>query len=130
MNKEQYIENLNSLDLPKDEYYILGSGSLLMYGIREIANDIDLCVSLELFDYLNKEGIIDIDSENECGFYKLNDLVEVVANDKESFEYDLVDGYQVEKLEKILKFKENRNKEKDQVDIVRIREYINLNKNV
>lgn len=130
MNKEQYIENLNSLDLPKDEYYILGSGSLLMYGIREIANDIDLCVSLELFDYLNKEGIIDIDSENECGFYKLNDLVEVVANDKESFEYDLVDGYQVEKLEKILKFKENRNKEKDQVDIVKIREYINLNKNV
>ena len=49
MNKRELLKLLDSLNLPKTEYYILSSGSMLLYGLRDIANDLDLCVSNELF---------------------------------------------------------------------------------
>lgn len=124
MNKKDFVKLIDSLELPNEEFYILGGGSLLMYGIRENANDLDLCISEELFENLKIEGRIDLNSKNECGFYKINDFVEVVVNEKKNFEFDVIDGYKVEKLEKILKFKESRNKEKDCNDILKIREYL------
>ncbi len=35
MNKEELIKLIESLNLPKDEYYILSSGVLVLYGLRE-----------------------------------------------------------------------------------------------
>ncbi len=56
MNKEELLNLLrNSLELPKTEYYILSSGSMLLYGLREIVGDLDLCVSNELFEPLKKK---------------------------------------------------------------------------
>ena len=55
MNKEELLNLLNSLELPKTEYYILSSGSMLLYGLREIVGDLDLCVSNELFEQLKKK---------------------------------------------------------------------------
>ena len=55
MNKEELLNLLNSLELPKTEYYILSSGSMLLYGLREIVGDLDLCVSIELFEPLKKK---------------------------------------------------------------------------
>lgn len=31
MNKDELLKLVNSLDLPKSEYYILGGGSLVMF---------------------------------------------------------------------------------------------------
>ena len=124
MNKEQLIELVNSLELPVDEFYILGSGSLLLYGIRQIANDLNLCVSNELFKILATKYVIK--EKNSCGFYQLTDNIEIVINSKQDFTRDFVNGYPVEKLERILEFKKSRNKEKDQDDIGKIIEYINF----
>ena len=58
MNKEELLNLLNSLELPKTKYYILSSGSMLLYGLREIVvtfGDLDLCVSNELFEQLKKK---------------------------------------------------------------------------
>ena len=55
MDKSYFIQRLNSLELPVGEYYILSSGSMLLYGLREIAGDLDLCVSNELFEQLKKK---------------------------------------------------------------------------
>ena len=52
MNKTELLKLVDSLNMPKTEYYILSSGSLLLYGLREKAGDLDLCVSNELFDEL------------------------------------------------------------------------------
>ena len=60
MDKSYFIQRLNSLELPVGEYYILSSGSLLLYGLREEANDIDLCVSKELFESTLKEKYQDL----------------------------------------------------------------------
>ena len=50
MNKEELLNLLNSLELPKTEYYILSSGSMLLYGLREIVGDLDLSVSNEIIE--------------------------------------------------------------------------------
>lgn len=110
MDKQTFIEKLNSLNLPVGEYYILSSGCLLLYGLREKVGDIDLCVSQELFEIVLKNKYhLDKNNRNEYGFYKLCDDVEIVVNDKNDskykFEYDIVDGYPVQKLGIILKDK-------------------------
>lgn len=122
MNKEELIKLVDSLNWPKEEFYILGSGSLVMFGIREKANDLDLCISEELFETIKNR--IDLNKKNKCGFYPVTDIVEVVVNKKTDFEYELKDGYQVERLEKILNFKINRNLPKDKVDIERMKAYL------
>lgn len=125
MNREQLLELVDSLELPKEEYYILSSGCLLLYGLREQAKDLDLCVSKELFESMIITFGIDLSSKNDCGFYRLNDLVEVVVNSKQEFNREFKDGYPVESLQSILEYKINRNAPKDQVDIVNIQNYLN-----
>ena len=34
MNKNELLKLVDSLNMPKTEYYILSSGSLLLYGLR------------------------------------------------------------------------------------------------
>lgn len=131
MDKKEFIEKLNSLDLELGEYYILSSGSLLLYGLRERAGDIDLCVSPKAFDLLKDKYNLTEECKNEHGFYKVNDGVEVVVNDKNNayykFEYDVVEGYPVQKLGYILRDKRKRNLPKDQIDIKNINEFLTKN---
>lgn len=128
MNKEELIKLIESLNLPKDEYYILSSGVLVLYGLREKAGDLDLCISKELFTMLKEKYNIREEDKNECEFYELNEQVEVIVNDKKDFERHFKDGYPVQNLESLLKFKKKLNRPKDQNDIIKIEEYLK-NKN-
>jgi len=129
MNKEQLLELVDSLELPKEEYYILSSGCLLLYGLREQAKDLDLCVSIELFENMKAKFDIDLSSKNDCGFYRLNDFVEIVVNNKLKFNRNFKDSYPVESLQSILNYKISRNAPKDQVDVINIQNYLsNLEK--
>lgn len=38
MNKEELLNLVESLNMPRDEYYILGGGSLVMFGILHDTN--------------------------------------------------------------------------------------------
>ena len=129
MNKEQLISKLEELNFPLGDYYLLSSGCLMLYGMREEIGDIDLCISDKLFDSIKEKYELTEDKKNECGFYKVNDYLEVVVNPKESLQYDMKDGYPVEKLTTILNFKLKRNKEIDQKDIVNIQNYLRGHKN-
>ena len=42
MKKDELIKLIDSLELPKGEYYILSSSCLVLYGLRDKANDLDL----------------------------------------------------------------------------------------
>lgn len=125
MNKQEVIELLNELDLPTSEYYVLSSGCLVLYGLRNIANDLDLCVKPELFEKLRIKYNLKDEEKNECGFYRINDFVEVVVSGKYPFEFDLVHGYQVQKLEQILNSKINSDRAKDKIDAQNILKYLN-----
>ena len=127
MDKNELIKLVESLNFPQEEYYILSSGCLLFYGLREKANDLDLCISEKLFNNIKEKYNLVEEKKNECGFYKLNDLVEVVVENKKNFTRDFKDGYPVETLERILKFKKKVNRPKDQRDIIKLEEYLKNN---
>ena len=126
MKKDELIKLIDSLELPKGEYYILSSSCLVLYGLRDKANDLDLCVTEKLFSILKEKYKLTENDKNECGFYKVNDIVEIVVTGKFPYEYDMKDGYPVQKLEMILKSKENSTKEKDKIDILNIKKYLKI----
>ena len=129
MNREQLLDLLKELNLPKDEYYVLSGASLVIRGIREQAGDLDLCISRNLFEQIKDKYNLTEDKKNECGFYHINDSLEVVVNEKENFNMEVCEPYNLEDLNTILEFKIKRNKPKDQVDIERIQKYLKENNN-
>ncbi|MBR3319672.1 hypothetical protein IKG06_04225 [Candidatus Saccharibacteria bacterium] len=116
MNAAELKKRLESL--PRYQFIILAGGSMVMHGLREETNDVDICVSQNLADELGLSGV----QPNEKGYYELpNDLDVTVGMDR--FPCEQVDGYLCQRLEEILKFKKRRNEPKDQQDIERIEEY-------
>ncbi len=124
MNKDELLILIKTLNLPSKEYYILGGGSLVMFGIKDTTNDLDLCVSFEVFEILKEKYKLTEDKKNEYGFYKLSDLIEIIPNKKEDFNCEEVDGFLVETLEQILAFKKKRNAPKDIPYIEKIERHI------
>lgn len=130
MNRDEILKLVESLNFPKEEFYILSSGCLTLYGLREKANDLDLCITEELFEQIKDKYELTEDKKNECGFYKVNDLIEVVVDPREEFDgnFDVKDGFQVQKLEIIKRDKAKRGLPKDLRDIANIENYLNNNK--
>jgi hypothetical protein len=54
MNKEDIKNLIKELDIPKEKYCILTSGSLLFYGLRDKVDDLDLHVTFDVFDKLKQ----------------------------------------------------------------------------
>lgn len=124
MTKVELLNLLEDLNFPKDEYYVLSGASLVLRGIREITNDLDLCISEELFNQIKDKYNLTQEKKNECGFYKINDRIEIVVNKKEDFKMEVGDKYNLEDLQTILDFKIKRNKMKDKQDIENIKKYL------
>ena len=127
MKKIELLNLLEELDFPKDEYYVLSGASLVLRGIREEANDLDLCISEELFNQIKDKFNLIQEKKNECGFYKINDNLEIVVDKKDDFKMEIGENYNLEDLQTILDFKIKRNKPKDQKDIENIKKYLEKN---
>ena len=119
MNRQEFIEKLESFGLPKSEYMILSGGSLLIRGLREETADFDLCVSKALAERLDLEHC----PKDDKGYYAPFENVQMTAN-LGSKPFELVDGYQCETLESILEFKRRALRPKDLRDIAVIEAHI------
>ena len=124
MKKIELLNLLKELNFPKDEYYVLSGASLVLRGIRKEANDLDLCIPEELFNEIKDKYNLAEGNKNECGFYKINDNLEIVVNKKEDFKMEIGEKYNLEDLQTILDFKIKRNKPKDKEDIENIKKYL------
>lgn len=71
MNKEQLISKLEELNFPLGDYYLLSSGCLMLYGMREEIGDIDLCISDKLFDSIKEKYELTEDKKMNVVFIKL-----------------------------------------------------------
>ena len=127
MKKIELLNLLKELNFPKDEYYVLSGASLVLRGIRKEANDLDLCISEELFNEIKDKYNLAEGNKNECGFYKINDNLEIVVNKKEDFKMEIGEKYNLEDLQTSLDFKIKRNKPKDQKDIENIKKHLEKN---
>lgn len=124
MNKVDIINKLESLNFDKNEYCIISGGILVMYGIKESTNDLDLLISHNLFSRI--KNIYDL---KPCFFkfpnlYELDSLTEVRVEDFDKNDVTYIDGYPIWSLEKQLEWKKNNHRKKDLADIKLIEEYL------
>ena len=131
----QIFEELQKLDLPRDQFMVLGSGILAALGIRD-AGDIDLLITPDLFDQLRQSGwkyeVIEIEGRPRekiskgiaeafsdfwwnGGNLKTEDGIAMAEQ---------IDGISFLPLKVLLDVKKAMGREKDLRDIVLIEEYL------
>ena len=102
MNLEEIYSSLNELPLNKSEYCILGSASLVIRGIKEKANDIDILITTKEYNKIKTSKYSKID---------------FIVKDEIDITVEWYDDYQLQTLEEMLENKKKRNLDKDKIDI-------------
>lgn len=125
MTKEEIIDKVKTLNLPKDSYVVFGSCPLAVAGIRE-ANDIDLLVSENVFAKLRKTGWQEL-HKNSNDIPLVHDVFEAHNNwNFSSYSPTLenllasatvVDDVPIASLEEVQKWKMASGRPKDLVDL-------------
>ena len=116
MKRSELKRRLESL--PRYQFILLSGCSLVMRGLRDETDDIDICVS----EALAKELKVYDRKPDEHGIYHLPNKIDVIVG-MQRVNCEIVDDYLCERLEDVLKFKERRNLSKDRRDIELIEEY-------
>ena len=122
MKKEELIELIESLNIDKEEFWVLSSGALVIRGIYPDAGDLDIGVSEKGLAQL-KEKYNLIPKGN--GWYIVNDKVECVLDNKD---VEKVDGYNVESINRYYKYLLSSSREKDKLRIPLIEGYMKNSK--
>lgn len=120
MNKAEYIKKLDALNLDKDRYCIISGGIMLLYGLKETTEDIDIKVKPDYFEEL-KSRFEFKKSPKYPYLYELDDETEVAVLDYNTTDVKIVDGHPVESLELQLKWmiENNRPKDKEKIKIIK-----------
>ena len=127
MKKQEFLHELDKLNLDKNSYCIIASGSMLMYGLCEDCNDIDIRTTKELFNTLNEKYHMR-QSDRYDYVYELNDFIDVNCKNYDPNLIEFVEGYPVEKLEVNLKWMKENNRPKDQEKIIKIEGFLKRRK--
>ena len=125
MNKKELLELASSLDIPKEEYCIISGGALVVHGLREQTNDLDIDITQKGFDTLKEKYLLELVRE-DIKQYKVADKIECFLVDKLESDIVYIDNYPCESLISIYNFKKRINREKDQADILAIEKYLNI----
>lgn len=123
MNKETYLKKLDELELDKSRYCIISGGAMLMHGLKETTNDIDIKVLSSYFEEL-KERFTFNKSPKFDYLYELGDEIELAVQDFKDEDVEFVDGYPVELLEIELQWKIEHKRDKDKEAIEKIKAYL------
>jgi hypothetical protein len=130
------FEEVKSLNLPAGKYVVVGSGPMVVKGLREF-NDIDILVNEDVFEKLSKEpgwklskgeagrkvlkkDIFEIDKIFWCKDYQ-PDTNELIKN------AEMINGIPFLPLSELIKFKEQLGRRKDLQDIKLINSYLKIN---
>lgn len=120
MNKEEMLAKLAKLDFPKEEYWIVAGGAMLLYGLRQQTRDIDLGCTKPFADRLEEQGCLVCVQEDGRRRFLVDGDVEI----SEGWlfgEVITLEGFPVISLKGLLEMKQFLGREKDQSDILAIR---------
>ena len=123
MIKKEFIEKLDKLDLDKKRYCIISGGVMLLYGLKDNTEDIDVKIKPEYFEEL-KEKFCFKKSPKYPYLFELDESTEVAVLDYDEENIRYVDGYPVESLELQLKWMLENNRPKDQEKIKIIKAFL------
>jgi len=130
MDLNDLLNQLQSLNLPSDQFAVFGSGPLGVRGLRPI-NDLDLIVTAELWEVLaERYSVISHDhglKKIQIGDIEILDgwYPEVSSVEQLIAEADVFDGVRFVRLHSVLEWKRLRgNPCKDPVDITLIEAFL------
>lgn len=121
--KEDIIKILKKMNLPLSEYWITSGAGLVIHGVKERTNDIDLGGTTSLVEHFLKKGCKYKLAKDNSRIVEIDDKIEVLENWFVD-EIKLIDGLPVGSLKSIRKQKSELGREKDINDIKLIDEYI------
>lgn len=125
MNKEEIINILKKYNFDKSKYLVISGAAMVLLGLKEKTNDIDIAVSKDYYEYLlsNYDAVFE-------GYNKLNNKCYMINNvinfgiDYYDNKKIIIDEIPVQDINDILKLKLFLNRKKDKKDIENIKKYI------
>ena len=123
MNKKDYIEKLDKLNLDKNRYCIISGGVMLLYNLKTSTEDIDIKIRPDYYEELKSKYEFKKSPKYDY-LYELDDLTEVAVLDYNDADIRIVDGYPVESLELQLKWMLEQNRPKDKEKILVIKKFL------
>lgn len=131
LNREDVIRIVNELDLPKDKFVVTSGSAMVLHGLREGTNDVDITVNKELFEYFEDKGYYvkyyKINENRTCVLIDLTYDVQIIRAEEIPSEYvTIIDGIPTQTVEHLLEFKLGLNRDKDQNDIKVLKKYLKL----
>ena len=122
MNKVEYLQELDKLGLDKSRYCIIAGGVMLLHGLKDSTEDIDIKVQPDYFEELKSRFTFTKSPKPYPDLYVLSDTVEVAAREFDTVE--IVDGYPTEPLTEVLAWMKEHKRPKDLEKIKIIENYL------
>lgn len=126
LNKEDILNILSKLNLPRDQYIVISGAAMVVQGMKKETKDIDIAISKKLETKLQEYPYIMGDSNMKI--YR-QDYIELFTKYYDETKYIEIDSIRYATIESILKLKKELNRKKDQKDIKALDLYLCLKDN-
>ena len=125
MNKKEIIDELNEIELDKNEFWVSGSASLVLRDIIENANDIDLSITEKAFKEIENKSIF-LGVNHNTKWYRLNDTIEFCIDNKTEDKVEYKEPYNLLDLNYYYdNFLKDSDREKDKEKKIIIKNILN-----
>lgn len=123
MNKKEFLEIVEKLNFPKDQYCIISGGSMMMYSLKDYTEDVDLKIKPDLYNKL-KEKYTLVSSKKMDDLYELGENIELKVENFEKEDIEFIDGFPVLSLEKQREWIIENKRKKDEEKLLLIDNYL------
>lgn len=126
MNKQQIIKILKQYNFDSKEYIVISGAAMVLLGIKESTNDIDIAVTSNYYNYLlsKYECILEIINQYGVKVYFIDNIINF-STSYYSKNKIFIDNIPVQSIQDIVNLKSKLNREKDKKDMKLIEEFIN-----
>ena len=125
MTKDELIKLIEELGIDKEEFLILSSSALVFRDLFPNAGDLDMLVTEKGLNQLKKKYNL---KQKENGWYFVNDRCECLLEEKNTWQIEKHEGYNLESLEKYFAYLKSSNREKDKIRYNIVKEEIEKRK--
>ena len=123
MNREELISRVRALPFPREDFWVITGGAMVLYGLREQTHDIDLGCTARLADELAAQGHPFTLRQNGARKFALDGDVEIIEGwlcDR----VEEIEGIPVISLAGLTEMKRSLGREKDLRDIALIEAHL------
>lgn len=122
MKKSDIINLIEGLDIDYEEFWILSTSALVIRGVFEDAQDLDIAITEKgLKDLKKKHNLV----LKENGWYKVNERIECVLDTKEAWKIEKFGKYNLESLEKYFEYLDRTKRDKDKIKYEIVKDLLN-----